>query len=228
MTPRTFVVGDIHGCSTALEAVLCASGFAGNDILITLGDMIDRGPNTRGVLDFLMRLLGERRLIPIRGNHEVMMQHALDSGRDSQWFASGGLQTLESFGLASNKAWRSCLPKDYRSFIVHDCVDYWEDERFIFTHAGLEAGLGLADQPHSTLFWSEYNLAPAPHFSGKTSIHGHTVVSGYQPMAWPHAWFLDTGAYLPDGWLSCVDIDTGKIWQANQQGKIRQAQWAFV
>ncbi|MFM7114913.1 MAG: metallophosphoesterase, partial [Planctomycetota bacterium] len=152
MTPRTFVVGDIHGCSTALEAVLCASGFAGNDILITLGDMIDRGPNTRGVLDFLMRLLGERRLIPIRGNHEVMMQHALDSGRDSQWFASGGLQTLESFGLASNKAWRSCLPMDYRSFIVHDCVDYWEDERFIFTHAGLEAGLGLADQPHSTLF----------------------------------------------------------------------------
>lgn len=222
---KTFVIGDIHGCLMALEAVLAAADVQVGDTIIVLGDMIDRGPDTHGVIKKLQSFKEKGQLIPLRGNHEIMMVHAIKTGRDGTWLKSGGLNTLESFGYKGDGSWHHLIPETILEFLINECVDYWEDSRFIMTHAGLEAGLPLNHQPDSVLFWNKIESDPTPHFSGKISIHGHTVMPDFNPRVWPHTWFLDTGAYLEQGWLTCVDLESQDVWQANQQGIVRPGVW---
>ena len=227
MASRTLVLGDIHGCLTALEAILSAVDAGPGDTLVVLGDMIDRGPDSFGVIEKLLSFKTVGNLVSLRGNHEIMMIQAMNTGNDEAWIRSGGYSTLKSFGHRGKGPWRETVPSDFELFLRNDCVDYWESDEFVMTHAGLEAGLPLSDQPESTLFWSRLETAPLAHFSGKISIHGHSIMPDFQPWAWPHAWYLDTGAYLADGWLTCVEIQSRQIWQANQKGIIRPGVWTY-
>src|SRR5690348_111666 len=97
---RTLVIGDIHGHLTALEAILRAVGLAKGDTLVALGDYIDRGPDSRGVLDRMVALESECQLIPLLGNHEEMMLASRIRGRtgNAEWLSNGGDKTLESYG----------------------------------------------------------------------------------------------------------------------------------
>ena len=222
---KTLVLGDIHGCLMALEAVLSAANAHEEDTIIALGDMIDRGPDSYGVIKKLKSFNEKGELIPLRGNHEIMMAHAIKTGRDRSWLKSGGLSTLVSLGYKGSGPWQHLIPDGMLKFLIDECVNYWENSRFIMTHAGLEAGLPLDNQPDSVLFWNKAESDPIPHFSGKLSIHGHTVMQDYHPCAWPHTWFLDTGVYLDQGWLTCVNLDSQQVWQANQKGVIRPGIW---
>src|SRR5687767_8309241 len=104
---RVLAIGDIHGCSGPLDALLEWVAPTPADLVVTLGDYVDRGPDTRGVLD---RLIALKRALPnivcLRGNHEIMMLAARAGGRGERadWLSVGGLQTLGSYGPAPGRS----------------------------------------------------------------------------------------------------------------------------
>ena len=98
--PRTIAIGDIHGCLAALEAILAAIRPRPDDTLLTMGDYIDRGPDSRGVIERLLRLGRECRLIPLLGNHDEMLLKLYDGQTELyiDWLLFGGNTTLGSYG----------------------------------------------------------------------------------------------------------------------------------
>ena len=88
---RTIAIAEIHGCLQALDAILRAIGPQPDDTIVALGDYIDRGPDSRGVVEQMLKLAKECRLVPLMGNHEIMLLDALDRGYyDSGWLMCGG------------------------------------------------------------------------------------------------------------------------------------------
>jgi serine/threonine protein phosphatase 1 len=99
MSQRTIAIGDIHGCSIALAALIESISPQAEDTIITLGDYVDRGIDSKGVLDLLMGLADRCRLVPLLGNHDEMMLHARDGRGDFQfWLNCGGDAALDSYG----------------------------------------------------------------------------------------------------------------------------------
>ena len=97
---RTLAIGDIHGSNTALKALSEYVDFRSDDVIVTLGDYIDRGPDSKEVIDFLIKLGQTHQLITLKGNHEVMMENALLSEQERYfWLYNGGEATMQSFGL---------------------------------------------------------------------------------------------------------------------------------
>lgn len=100
--PRTIAIGDIHGCSVSLAALIDAIDLQPQDNIVALGDFIDRGIDSKGVLDQLIALQSKCNLVPILGNHDEMMLHARDGKSDFQfWLNCGGDTALDSYGSTS-------------------------------------------------------------------------------------------------------------------------------
>ncbi len=220
-SPRTLVIGDIHGCLTAMETLLAAVKPGRDDLVVTLGDYVDRGPDVRGVIDRVMELDRACRLVPLRGNHELMMLEARQEDFDF-WFDFGGRETLASYGSDGSSGWIDKVPREHWEFIEQRCVDYHETASHIFVHAGLDPDVPLADQEQHTLFWQK--LIPSlviPHVSGKRVICGHTAQHTGLPLNLGHLVCLDTWVY-GDGWLTCLEVESGRFWQANQAGDLRE------
>src|SRR4051794_3839689 len=121
---RTLAIGDIHGCLTAFETLLPFVSPTADDTIITLGDYVDRGPNTKGVLDRLLELHATGRLIPLRGNHEIMMLGAKEGGWEDVkfWLTFGGVQAIESY---SPNGTLSHVPASHWQFIKETCDDWY-------------------------------------------------------------------------------------------------------
>ena len=101
MAGRTIAIGDIHGCSLALAALLDAIDPNPDDLLVTLGDYIDRGPDSRGVLDQVIALAWRCTLVPLVGNHEEMLLAALEGQSElDYWMKFGGMEALASYGYS--------------------------------------------------------------------------------------------------------------------------------
>jgi serine/threonine protein phosphatase 1 len=222
---RLLAIGDIHGCLTAFDTLLGQLAAGPDDWIISLGDYIDRGPNSRGVLDRLLELSRGGHLIPIRGNHEQMMLDARDDlGLLASWAQYGGFETLASYAPADRDANFGDIPAEHWDFLEHQCVDWFESDRHFFVHAMADPKLPLSEQSMMMLRWAKFN-DPPPHRSGKTMICGHT----YQESGWPrnigHAVCIDTWVY-GDGWLTGLDVESGQFWQANEAGESRTANLA--
>jgi serine/threonine protein phosphatase 1 len=219
---RTLAIGDIHGCARALDALLAAVKPMPDDILVTLGDYVDRGPDSRGVLDRLISLQATGRLIPLRGNHDLMMLHARaweEAG--PVWIACGGEATLTSYGAANMKpAELRLVPQPHWHFLENVCVNWYETATHIFVHGSLYPELPLMDQPEAVLLWEKIT-GPVTHMSGKIIVCGHTRQNSGMPVSWGNAICVDTGAYLEEGWLTCLDVHEGCYWQANERGQLR-------
>jgi serine/threonine protein phosphatase 1 len=216
MAGRTIAIGDIHGCAAALESVLQAIGPSADDTIITLGDHVDRGPNSRRVLEVLLELRGQCRLIPLCGNHELLMLRALMVPGNMQfWVQSGGLSTLASYGGVSN------IPVEHLQFL-QECGEYHETETHIFLHANYYPDRELADHDEPRLFWEHLGFVPpAPHFSRKTVIVGHTPQRSGEVLDYGHLLCIDTYCF-GTGWLTALDVDSGRLWQANKLGQLRE------
>jgi len=213
---RTLAIGDIHGCLTALETLAEFVGFTPEDTIITLGDYIDRGPSSKGVIDYLLELRKTHQLITLKGNHEIMMEDARGEYEDlMNWLLNGGIETLTSFEAVEFDQ----VPLQYWEFFK-SCLSFHETENHIFVHAGLSPELPLHEQPDHSMFWLRFNETQQ-HHSGKTIICGHTPQHPTVPTVEDHAICIDTAA-CNNGWLTCLDIETGNYWQANQQGKTRE------
>jgi len=211
---RTLAIGDVHGCSAMLDTLLEAVAPGPDDTIVTLGDYVDRGLDSPGVLDRLIALGRTHRLIALRGNHDQMM---LDSRYDIQarreWLAVGGAATVRAYKSLE------AVPADHWRFLETQCVDFWECETHFFVHGNVYPDVPLWEQPRSVLYWERFDRVQ-PHESGKIMVCGHTSQKSGLPCNLGYAVCLDTYAY-GGGWLSCLDIGSGTVWQANHAGQVR-------
>src|SRR4051795_3696743 len=149
MLGRTIAIGDVHGCTAALDALLDAIRPRPEDTIVTLGDYINRGPDTRGVLDRLIGLGRRCRLVPILGNHDQMLLEARTGLHPTTWLGMGGLATLDSYGPGRDIA---LIPEGHFEFL-EGCLAYHETEPHIFVHANYYAHLPMDEQPALMLRW---------------------------------------------------------------------------
>ncbi|QEL15997.1 metallophosphoesterase family protein [Limnoglobus roseus] len=224
MAYRTIAIGDIHGCLSALDALLDALQPDREDTLIFLGDYIDRGPYSRGVLDRILSLRDSCQLIPLLGNHEESLLDALrDSGNLRKWLALGGTDTLRSYGWAAGgprRALTDWFPKRHLQFLS-DCRPYHETLTHLFLHAGYVPELPMADQPALALRWRVTQAdTTLPHYSGKVAIVGHTPQRSGAILDLGHLVCIDTNC-VRGGWLTALDTVSGHVWQTNNSGMLR-------
>jgi serine/threonine protein phosphatase 1 len=111
------------------------------------------------------------------------------------------------------------VPAAHWDFIENQCLPYWETDTHLFVHANVDADLALFEQPDYMLFWERFE-ASAPHISGKVMVCGHTSQKTGLPANLGHAVCIDTWA-CGRGWLSCLDVGNGQLWQTNQAGQQR-------
>jgi serine/threonine protein phosphatase 1 len=215
---RTLAIGDIHGSDVALETLLATLPISADDTVVVLGDAVDRGPGSREVVDRLLQLAQECRLIFILGNHEQMMLDALGgTGPIEPWLRYGGTATLFSYGGDPRK-----IPANHLDFL-RSGLDFWESESELFIHANLEPGVPLENQHEEWLRWTHLSGQELPHPSGKRVICGHTPQKEGLPFVFPGWVGIDTYAW-GTGWLTCLDVRTNEYFQANQAGQSRTGQ----
>ncbi len=218
MSGRLIAIGDIHGCTEALDAILAAIDLQAADTLVTLGDYVDRGPDSKGVVDRLIALKSQCNLVPLFGNHEEMM---LDVVRDGQpphrWLQYGGVETLDSYRFAGDM---DVISAEHLEFFA-SLLDYYETDEHFFVHANYDPELGLAEQPQQLLRWLKLtDFTPPPHFSGKRAVVGHTHDRAGEIFDIGHLVCLDTYCY-GGGWLTALEMHSGQLWQANMAGELR-------
>jgi serine/threonine protein phosphatase 1 len=220
---RYLAVGDIHGCFTALQTLAAFVPFSADDMIITLGDYVDRGPDSHAVLDWVIARHQTGNLVALRGNHELMMLQARESTQAFKvWLQAGGTATLASYGHSGPDADLVDVPESHWRFLNEGLRGWFETEKHFFVHAGAYNDCPLDKQPEFMLYWESFD-DPPPHSSGKIMVCGHTSQKLGRPRNIGHAVCIDTRAY-GDGWLTCLDVESGRYWQANQRGETR-AEW---
>jgi serine/threonine protein phosphatase 1 len=218
---RHLAIGDIHGCNTALETLIDFVELRSDDTIVFLGDYVDRGPGTAAVLDFVIDLAKKHKVIPLRGNHELMM---LDSREKKSWLYSwlqyGGTETLASYSDTPNSAEPFAdVPEAHMNFLENGLLSHYECDTHFFVHANADADTPLDEQPDSSLYWRRFR-DPERHCSDKIMVCGHTIQESGEPAYNGDAICIDTWAY-GDGWLSCLDVESGTVWQANEAAETR-------
>lgn len=219
MPERIIAIGDIHGCLAALLTLLNEIQPTGDDTIITLGDYVDRGPDSCGVLETLIALAKRTDLVPLLGNHDEVML-AVCRGHTyfpEYWYHFGGDATLASYGV-SNPA---DVCREHLDFLA-GCKLAFETERHFFVHANYEADVPLDRMPRSVLLWESLKgHVPGPHVSAKTAILGHTSQKSGEVLDLGHLRCIDTWCY-GDGWLTAMDVASGRVWQADKSGRLRK------
>lgn len=217
---RHLAIGDIHGCFNALRTLAEFVELRPDDTSITLGDYVNRGPDTCAVLDWLIDKHTCGQLIPLRGNHEIMMLDAQKNARSFEiWIDVGGDATLNSYSSESATGLITDIPKHHWSFLKNDLRATFQTDRHFFVHANAYADIPINDQPESMLYWEQFNQPPR-HESGKIMVCGHTSQRSGLPITNGNAICIDTWA-CGGGWLTCLHVESGMIWQANEAGETR-------
>lgn len=196
----TFAVGDIHGCLSELRALLLQiEAFALEGRVIFLGDMIDRGADSRGVIELIMA--GPKKegwsWLALKGNHEEMLLGARSGEIDVDWWlVNGGRETLESYGHtipAAHLKWLMQLP----SIIVEPLR--------IYVHAGVDENVPLEHQGEDTFLWIRRPESHSGDYWGRHLCHGHTP-NRANPRTVGNRTNVDSAAVF-GGSLSCAIFD---------------------
>lgn len=192
---RIFAIGDIHGCNEAFQKMLFDEiKIQKTDIIFCVGDYIDRGTDSKGVIDTILDLRKKNYTIhTLRGNHEEMMMASGRSMDDFQlWFRNGGNITLESFGVEMYED----LKKEYRKFFEGTDL-YLTEGNFIFAHAGLNFEAPDIFEDTVAMLWRRGFDSHQPALGDRILIHGHT----------PHRLH-----YIKRQDGNCIDIDGGCVY----------------
>ncbi|WP_132951649.1 metallophosphoesterase [Rhodovulum bhavnagarense] len=238
---RSYAIGDVHGHLQKLRAAhaLIASDRAltGDDQapVVHLGDLVDRGPNSRGVLDFLDqgRVEGQPWVL-LRGNHDRFMQYFLRPGckpeprrPDLDWLSPnvGGRETLASYGVetgmhpdlaALHDAAVAAVPGGHRDLLECLLPAFRRGEVF-FCHAGVRPGRALEDQVEDDLIWIRGEFLDDPRDHGALIVHGHSPVE--QVTHYGNRVNLDTGAGY-GGPVSAVVIEGREVFVLTENGRV--------
>lgn len=213
---RRIVIGDVHGHYDTLLVLFDAIAPNSGDGVYFIGDLIDRGPNSAQVVEFVMK----NKYHCLLGNHEQMLLDAVGRGGVSHqllqsWLYTGGLSTLESY--------HHQIPQEHIDWIQRlpsylDLGDIW------LVHAGVDPQLPLEKQTEEQFCWirDEFHQAYRPYFEDKLIIIGHTITFTFPSVepgklaAGPGWLDIDTGAYHPKScWLTGLDITNSLVYQVH-------------
>lgn len=215
---RVYAVGDIHGrldlLKTLHEAIdEDAELHPGPQCIeVYLGDYVDRGPQSAGVIDALMERVRTRNAVCLAGNHEEIMLDALSSQEAfANWLRLGGVETVFSYVRPSGTLDQSQLWTEWRAGMRLDHVDFLRQlpvtyvcGDYLFVHAGLRPGLSLAAQDRNDMLWIRREFLDYPHSFGHLVVHGHTPIP--TPEVLSNRINIDTGAYAT-GHLTCLVLE---------------------
>jgi len=219
---RCYVIGDIHGRLDLLDSMIeliardVEHGEADHYLTVTLGDYVDRGLNSSGVLDRLASNPFPTPYVALKGNHELMLEQFLeDPSTAEDWLRLGGLETLHSYGIPVDRVkigmgfdragemLHASIPRKHLDFLSSLKVSLHLG-KFFLCHAGVRPGVPLDRQKDEDLLWIRADFLDSGVDFGKIVVHGHT------PCEWPQELptriNIDTGAYFT-GRLTCVVLD---------------------
>jgi len=207
---RIFAFGDIHGCLKELQALMKRVPCEPEDLLVFLGDYIDRGPDSRGVIDYLIDLGTQfPSSVFLKGNHEAMFLDYL-AGRDRiNFLFNGGGKTLQNYMEGDSLR----VPRTHMDFF-NRLEPFFETKNFIFVHAGLRHGNPLDQQREEDLLWIREEFIETDYDWGKTVVFGHTPQP--EPRLTPNKIGLDTGAVYGHS-LSCCEVRQRLFWSVPSQ-----------
>ncbi|MGY4330303.1 serine/threonine protein phosphatase 1 [Bradyrhizobium sp. LB7.2] len=208
---RIYAIADVHGRADLLQSLLTvidadlARSAPQRAIQVFLGDYVDRGPDSRAVLDLLIERSKSHETVCLKGNHEVFLLEVLkDPARLQEWRHYGGLLTLVSYGINPKmnptaeeqieliEGLRRALPPEHLSFLQQLRTSFVCGD-FFFVHAGVKPGVALDRQKEEDLLWIREEFLESERRFGKYVVHGHTPVSA--PDIRPNRINIDTGAY---------------------------------
>lgn len=196
---RILAIGDIHGSLDKLRMLMGEIDWnPEQDTLIFIGDYVDRGPDSAGVIDHLLGLMNwSEKIICLRGNHEQMFLDFLE-GRNHQTFLyNGGQATIESYG-----GFEAGVPEEHYQFLQALPL-YYESDNYIFVHAGLRPAVPLDQQDDRDLLWIREEFIESEFDFGKIVVFGHTPLR--HPLVLPNKIGIDTGAVY-GGHLTCLEL----------------------
>src|SRR5262245_27446069 len=189
-----YAVGDVHGCIDKLTSQVARCEHHGGDRpsrFVFVGDYIDRGPDSRAVVEILMTMQREKRhdVISLRGNHEAMLLETIRTGDDALWLHNGAAQTLASYGIAH---WAD-LPPDHVAWIAS--LPLWlDDGRRYFVHAGVDPDVPLDRQDEEAQLWIREPFLSDERNYGRLVVHGHTPLKTGRPDQRANRLNIDTAA----------------------------------
>lgn len=207
--PLTYAVGDIHGSLHKLKALVadCRKHADGRDMLLVfLGDYIDRGPDSAGVIRLVLTLQSEmpERVIALKGNHEAWALGVADgSMRLSGWLLNGGAATLQSYGVNEVGA----LPRAHLDWMRALRLSY-DDGRRLFVHAGVNPQKPIDAQDEEELLWIREPFLDDERDYGRLIVHGHTPLETAAPDWRGNRLNLDTAAVFGGPLTAAVFDDT--------------------
>lgn len=214
-----YAIGDVHGCLTALETLVDFVDPSPSDLLVMLGDYVDRGPDSSGVLQWLIDQSPRRNMICLRGNHEVMMMESRQNMTSRvRWGQHGGGETWDSYDEESSDEGLAIVPDEHWEFL-DSLRSYHETETHVFVHAAAYGDIPMNKQPEFVLYWERFGMISARD-DGKVVVCGHTRQISGVPRRNEHAICIDTNA-CRGGWLTCLDVESGRYYQANERKETR-------
>lgn len=207
-----YAFGDIHGMYYKLKRLVEKVHILPDDILVFLGDYIDRGYHSFEVIEYLIKLDKQFNCVFLKGNHEIMFMDYLSGINEDMFIWNGGVKTIDSYaqhGYDSaryNDYTERYIPKSHMEFF-QNLKPYYETEDFVFVHAGLWPGTPLENLPDEILYWDRSYI----YGSGKSDYKGKVVVCGHTPsqdvMNEKYRICVDTGACFERmGNLTCVKL----------------------
>lgn len=224
MPAHFYAVGDIHGCHAELVLLLDylkqAQGLSASDIVLFIGDYIDRGKHSREVIDLLLKFRSDfPRSIFLRGNHEDMLLSFLDSGgrQGSAYLMNGGAEFVASYGVELGGGaellcaeLKNKVPKEHFEFI-RGLDNYVLAGDYIFAHAGLNPLRDVRAQIAADLFWIREEFISNLHYFKRIVVFGHTP---YEDVLFhlPYKIGIDTGLVYGN-MLSCIEVVERKVFQ---------------
>ncbi|WKD51038.1 serine/threonine protein phosphatase [Microbulbifer spongiae] len=218
---RLIAIGDIHGCYSHLTCLIDQIQPTEHDLLVFLGDYIDRGPDSRAVIDYCFSLKDRYPCVFIKGNHEEMLLASLeDEAYFNYWMQYGGDKTLESYGLPLKTSSVTQIPDEHIEFMAQ-CLDYYETDDFIFSHAQPNPEKSMDQQTAEELRW-EHREIETLHCTTKPVIYGHTTQRNSQVRALSSGWGIDTYAH-GGGWLTALVLPQGEVIQVNQFSEVKKS-----
>jgi diadenosine tetraphosphatase ApaH/serine/threonine PP2A family protein phosphatase len=217
-----YVIGDIHGCNDELRYLIEGLPLVSGDQLVFLGDYIDRGPDSRGVVSFLISLQRshpEIQSVFLKGNHEDMLLSylGLDGQHGEMFLVNGGNATLESYGIAASRP----EPQEALSFIPPEHLSFYQQlenhhvtDSFLCVHAGVHPRKPLGEQTDEELFWIRNAFIYSSHILPYTICFGHTPqATVFYDL--PYKVGLDTGLVYGN-MLTCLELDEKVLYQINR------------
>jgi len=212
---KTFVIGDIHGQLGMLENLMARIPWRPDqDALFFLGDYVDRGPDSKGVVDYILSLTGRYSHIGcVMGNHERMLLDYLSGVNRDLYLANGGGSTLRAYKTPKERAGFVPLhkiPNNHNAF-YNSLKLHFELEDYYLVHAGFRPGIPIALQSEIDMLWIREPFISSSYDFGKKIVFGHTPF--LEPLVMKNKIGLDTGAAYGRR-LCCLELPAEKFYFA--------------